>query len=329
MTVATAPGKCILFGEHAVLYGSSAVAVAIDARVRVEVREAESGPRVDGQMIGPGRHPHVRSMLESFGLPADAAIDVRVDSDLFSAAGLGSSAALSVAAGAALIGRTSGGAALTGDDLDRIAAAGHAAEAAAQGGRASPTDTSTAAHGGCILIADQPIEGIEHLSTRSIETPDGPRSWQVHSVSIPEALSDVSLVIGWTGVHASTAALVAQVADLLERQPSKREQMARIAQVTRMGVDALQSGNAEGVGAAMEMCHVLLASLGVSSVELDRLIDASRPFSLGAKLTGAGGGGCMIALSRQPRRCSEAIELAGGRTIISRIGAPGVHIESD
>jgi len=75
------------------------------------------------------------------------------------------------------------------------------------------------------------------------------------------------------------------------------------------------------------MCHVLLASLGVSSPELERLIDAARPHSLGAKLTGAGGGGCMIALTAEPRRCSEAIELAGGRTIISSLGAVGVRIE--
>ena len=327
MVVASAPGKCILFGEHAVLYGAPAVAVAIDARVTVAVVAVDSGPRVDGQLIQAGRHPHIASLLAEYGLGENACIDVKIESELFPAAGLGSSAALSVAAGAALSVRASGVSDLGDAELDRIARAAHLAEADAQGGRASPTDSSTVAYGGCVMVADDIAPGMTHLAERRLESDEGSRSWQVHQVTIPNQMAEYSLVIGWTGVHASTAKLVANVATLLEREPAKRAQMDRIAQVTQMGIGALQSGNPSGVGAAMEMCHVLLASLGVSSPELERLIDAARPHSLGAKLTGAGGGGCMIALTAEPRRCSEAIELAGGRTIISSLGAVGVRIE--
>ena len=66
----------------------------------------------------------------------------------------------------------------------------------------------------------------------------------------------------------------------------------------------------EGLGIAMDACHESLRKLEVSTSKLDRMVSAARPHSLGAKLTGAGGGGCMVALTRIPR-ISEAIEIAG------------------
>ena len=100
-----------------------------------------------------------------------------------------------------------------------------------------------------------------------------------------------------------------------------------IGTVARRGLAALIDGNYEAVGHAMSENHLLLRNLGVSSPELEALIQAAMPSSLGAKLTGAGGGGCMVALTRDPKQTSEAIELAGGRTLISRIGNEGVRIE--
>ena len=67
----------------------------------------------------------------------------------------------------------------------------------------------------------------------------------------------------------------------------------------------------------------------MSCPELESLISAAAPTSLGVKLTGAGGGGCMIALTRDPKTTSEAIELAGGRTLISKLGATGMKVDSD
>ena len=83
----------------------------------------------------------------------------------------------------------------------------------------------------------------------------------------------------------------------------------------------------EGVGRAMSENHLLLRSIGVSCPELESLITAAAPSSLGVKLTGGGGGGCMIALTRNPKETSEAIELAGGRTIISSFGAMGMTLD--
>ena len=99
--------------------------------------------------------------------------------------------------------------------------------------------------------------------------------------------------------------------------------------VARRGISALLSGDMESVGRAMSENHLLLRSLGVSCPELESLISAAAPTSLGVKLTGAGGGGCMIALTRDPKATSEAIELAGGRTLISRLGADGMKVDFD
>jgi mevalonate kinase len=73
--------------------------------------------------------------------------------------------------------------------------------------------------------------------------------------------------------------------------------------------------------------QLMLSSIGVSSPQLDNLIKAASPSSLGAKLTGAGGGGCMVALTRNPKETSDAIELAGGRTLISRLGSSGLSVD--
>ena len=97
--------------------------------------------------------------------------------------------------------------------------------------------------------------------------------------------------------------------------------------IAKRGIKSLLNGDYDSVGRAMSENQLMLQSIGVSSPELESLIQAAAPSSLGAKLTGAGGGGCMVALTRDPKATSEAIELAGGRTIISSFGARGLTVE--
>ena len=92
-------------------------------------------------------------------------------------------------------------------------------------------------------------------------------------------------------------------------------------------LEALKKGDFDRVGRTMTENQLMLSSIGVSSPELDNLIKAASPSSLGAKLTGAGGGGCMVALTKKPKETSDAIELAGGRTLISRLGSSGLSID--
>ncbi|MBS83852.1 MAG: mevalonate kinase [Euryarchaeota archaeon] len=354
MVQASAPGKCILFGEHAVVYGQPAVAVAIDQRMSVSLALNDDW-RIDGMSFHPQRHPHVEALRQRLwenGPP----LSVKIMGDIPPASGLGSSAALSVAASAALRcarGRqikdddwaegwtaarpnkvydgpwevTKGNDVLYGTksvDEDECAILTHAVEAFAQGGRASPMDSSTCAHGGCIVLSDKVEDDLNWLYSRKLNDV----SWEVHSVDLGE-IDDVWLVIGNTGVHAPTSEQVAKVAALLEKQPEKMREIETIGIVSRRGIAALMRGDMDAVGRAMSENHLLLRNIGVSCPELESLITAAAPTSLGVKLTGAGGGGCMIALTRDPKLTSEAIELAGGRTLISKLGAAGMRVDKD
>ena len=100
MPSAFAPGKCILFGEHAVVFGHPAVAVAIEQGVRVSVQG--SNEWLLGQPFEPSKHPHISHIIQNIFQYNGQPLDIDVQSSLFSAAGMGSSAALSNAFGAAM-----------------------------------------------------------------------------------------------------------------------------------------------------------------------------------------------------------------------------------
>ncbi|MDG1533876.1 MAG: mevalonate kinase [Candidatus Thalassarchaeaceae archaeon] len=321
MVRAFAPGKCILFGEHAVVYGHPAVAVAIDSGVEVSL-EASTAWSIEGNPFDSTRHPHISHILQDVFSYDGPPLKMGISSSLFSAAGLGSSAALSNAMGAAVQAFINPKIKLNPVDLAKI---GHSAEAKAQSGRASPTDTATSALGGCVVVSGEAIEGTTHVFDAQLETPEGKRQWSICKVELPENL-DVSLVLGFTGVGSPTGDMVAHVAELVSRSPEKMEDMDAIAKISQAGLTALSAGNLEAVGMAMNACHERLQNLEVSSPELDALVEAARPHSLGAKLTGAGGGGCMVALTREPQRVAQDIEIAGGQPLISRLGAEGVHL---
>ena len=352
MAQASAPGKCILFGEHAVVYGHPAVAVALDQRISVNIEPSKDW-RIDGMRFDAARHPHIKSLLQRLweGGPP---LSIKIQGDIPPASGLGSSAALSVAASAVL--RCAKGRKVDGDrwaegfsstqpnnvyhgpwtsksgkqqiqgadsvNTDECAILAHAVEAEAQGGKASPLDSSTCSHGGCIVLLDQVDETLDWLYTRSL---NGVK-WEVHSVSL-NIEEDVWLVVGSTGIHAPTALQVQKLAELLEKNPERIAEIETIGMISRRGLDSLVKGDMNGVGRAMSENHLILRNLGLSCPELESLIAAAAPTSLGVKLTGAGGGGCMIALTKNPKATSEAIELAGGRTMISKFGSAGLSIE--
>ena len=104
---ASAPGKCILFGEHAVVYGHPAVAVAIEQRINVKIKCNNSKSedwKLDGLKFNPKKHPHIEAIRRRLW-PAELGappLSIEISGQIPTASGLGSSAALSVAATAAL-----------------------------------------------------------------------------------------------------------------------------------------------------------------------------------------------------------------------------------
>ena len=317
MVRTSAPGKVILFGEHAVVYGEPAIALAVSLRFRMRVEPREGGRvrvhRVDGHRMDAAHHAYFKYAVDKHW--AGGPIEIRTDSEIPSASGMGSSAALTTSLMGALV--ELGGGSIDAE-RERIARQSFDTEYGVQG-RASPTDTSTATFGQGILLAKRAMDGlIMHVERGGAE-------WYVHRLKVP----DLSIVIGYTGVKGQTGEMVARVRRLYDDNPLARGVVSEIGEITMEGVAALARGDAARLGELMDRNHELLDALGVNHPSLQRLVDAARPHSLGAKLTGAGGGGCMIALTEEPAEVFRAIAEAGGQPFMARMGAPGVRRDGE
>jgi mevalonate kinase len=307
MIVTSAPGKVILLGEHAVVFGRPAIALAISLRLRAEVRPADHST-VNGSPADEKGSPYIAEALRDHWKGGPLAITTT--SDIPPGSGLGSSAAVTVATLGSL-------ASLKGTmDQESVARQAFEVESIVQG-RASPIDTSVSTHGGGIFIDSQREEDLLWEISRDT------RRWFVHHCHVPE----MTLVVGFTGIKAPTGPQVAKVRRYVEHTRFARETIDEIGSLTTDGMKCLKAGDLEGLGRAMTKDHDLLAILGVSTPELQRLVDAALPFSYGAKLTGAGGGGSIIALTDEPLKAAEAIKARGGTPFIVRTGVEGVRNE--
>ncbi|MCI4371798.1 MAG: mevalonate kinase [Thermoplasmata archaeon] len=301
---ASAPGKLILFGEHAVVFGEPALSTAINLRAEVYARP-HSEWIADGASLKEPRYRYVQAAVGKAGVAGPLWLEIR--SMVPSGAGLGSSAAVTVATLGALH-------SFSGPlDPPTIAREAFEVEHEVQG-RASPIDTSTASAGGGILVLREPRDGL----LWSIERDR--RRWFLHRTSLPP----LDFVIGNTGISAATGPLVAAVKERVDRDPKAAELVREIGRITLDGVRALQARDLVAAGKLMDRNHAILTQLGVGHPMLDRLVNAARKASYGAKLTGAGGGGSMVALSDRPEVTAEAIRSAGGKAFIVRSDPVGV-----
>jgi mevalonate kinase len=326
MVTSSAPGKVYLFGEHAVVYGEPAVPCAIERRARVTVEERDRGIRVhagdltlDGFTVeydgNTAQRPDVDvpdSLVET-GIGyvneaitqatdaagvADIGFDIAVESNIPLGAGIGSSAAVVVAAIDAATREL--GVELPREDLaDRA----YEVERAVQDGQASRADTFCSTMGGAVRI--------EGDDCQTISAPDLP------------------FVIGYDGGAGDTGALVAGVRDLKEAYAFAEDTVVAIGDIVRSGERALAEGNLEEVGRLMNFNHGLLEALGVSSRSLDAMVWAARDAgATGAKLTGAGGGGCIVALD-ETAETQAALEYTPGceEAFRAELDADGVRVE--
>lgn len=185
--------------------------------------------------------------------------------------------------------------------------------------RASPTDTSTSAHGHGVLVSPDRHDGFLWRIAK------GERAWNVHHCEVPK----LSFVVGFTGVRAATGPLVEKVRRFVEDSDDGRRAVDRIGELVMDAVDCVGAGDKQRLGKLMYECHGLLNELGVGHSRLEELIAACKGLCYGAKMTGAGGGGSMIALTDEPDRVSEAIRSAGGRPIQVEVGCDGVRVEAE
>lgn len=301
---ASAPGKFVILGEHAVVYGKPAIAVAINRRFYITVRKDEDY-KINNDVIDERSSPHIRYIADKNNLKP---FSVQMESKIPTGSGLGSSAALSVAFSAAMRALND-----LPTDRETIAKEAFEAEYFSQG-RGSPMDTSVSTNGGGITLNSPDESNILWKITKNEHT------WNISGMDVPQ----MTFVIGNTGVRAATGPLVERVRKYKDSNRFASDIVNEIGAITLEGMKALKANDVVGLGNLMTKNHKLLSILGVSSNELNKLVNASLPYSYGAKLTGAGGGGSMIALTDQPEKVSAAITSRGGIPFIVKTGVEGV-----
>ncbi|HJW89909.1 MAG TPA: mevalonate kinase [Anaerolineales bacterium] len=315
---ASAPGKIILLGEHAVVYGQPAIAVpVIQVHVRAVVTADPRQPaglvHIQAPEIGldteldqlPADDPLaavIHGVFKELGIARPPALSVRVVSTIPVASGLGSGAAVSVAIIRAL-------AAFLGHLLpdERVAALAYEVEKIHHG-TPSGIDNSVVTYARPVYFTR--VRGLGEQFIPQIETFQVGRPFEI--------------LIADTGVSSPTALAVGDVRHAWQAEPDRYQGLfATIGKVVQAGRQAIEKGRLEQLGRLMDENHALLTQIGVSSPELDRLVESAREAgAFGAKLSGSGRGGNMISLAPPDGALAieRALRAAGAtRTILTRV----------
>ena len=317
MTTASAPGKIILFGEHAVVSGVTALGGAIDLRAKVTLQDLAgkvlietedlalrgfSMDLITGQLVSANAMHATRYVSAALREFEARDLSVRIKSEIPLAAGLGSSASIVVATVAALNGHLGLGLSRT-----EIASTAYRIERKVQNGLGSPMDTALATYGGYCRVAKE-----------------------VQPLDLPP----LEMVVGCTKLPHDTSSEVKKVQRLKECYPDVVEPIFQaVGAISMRAVPLIKEQDIPGLGELMNINHGLLESLGVGTRELSELVYAARNAggAYGAKLTGAGGGGCMIALPKSGTQDAlmAALRQARGSAFAVKTGCEGVRQESD
>ena len=301
--IAEAPAKAIVTGEHFVVHGAWALAAALPRKVRV-VLEPSSKFEVISDLFGKTGSPElspvsrvVEEMAREFS--EKPTVRVAISSAVPGGAGLGSSAATMVAVAAAFSKLNSLG--LTVPELIDCAMVGERSVH----GNPSGIDPAICAHGGVILF--RPGAAPKRVSFGGTRT----------------------LILSYSGLKRSTKGQIGHVLKMKEKYPGMFESLA--SGMSELGLRASQMMRADdmkGLGSLLTVNHAALMSLGVSNDALDEMVDLLLSMgSYGAKLTGAGGGGSVLAVAPAGKEKSivSGLSARGFETYRARIPVEGVR----
>ena len=300
----TAPGKIILFGEHAVVYGKPAIAIPVSGmRASAWSESSKEGLTINALDIG--QKFKLKDSNNQFSILAQSILaktnlnepnlTINLSSKLPQGSGMGSSAATSTAVCRALSKHL--GVDLEANEISELV---FDAEKVVHGTPSGIDNT--------VVAYEMPVYFIKGKKPETFKP--GRKFF---------------LIIGDTGIEASTKKTVSNVRKNWEKEPGLMDgYFDEIERITRNGKKAIEQGDAKMVGEMMDENHDLLNSIGVGHKELDKLIDIAKDAgALGAKLTGGGGGGNMVALAEkksEQKKIFEAITEAGYRAYQTSFG---------
>jgi mevalonate kinase len=280
----SAPAKVILFGEHAVVYGQPAIAAPVSSlRARATIQTGTDGAglrlivtnndpqlplEIDPEDVNSAFSAAVRFVLRHLKVSVPPSVNIILESDIPIASGLGSGAAITTVLAQAVA--TALGQTLDTDDLNKIV---FEVEKIYHGIPSGIDNT--------VIVYEKPVYYV--------------RNQPLELLTIPQPMT---LIVADTGVSASTKIAVGDVRYLYEREPERIQViLSSIGAVVQQARTAIESGDIEALGPLIMQNHAMLKTLTVSSPELETLVEAAMyAGALGAKLSGGGRGGNMIAL---------------------------------
>ena len=308
MTHSSAPGKIILFGEHAVVYGRPALAVPV-THVHADVEVSDSarvGIWIDAPDVDlhaelntlPSDHPIASVINNLFFLLRVSpfpSLNIKINSTIPVASGLGSGAAVTVALTRSLSSHLNYP--MTDEEINAFA---YEIEKLHHGTPSGIDNT--------VITYARPVYFI--------------KGQRIETFKMGEPFT---ILIGDTGISALTRESVHDVRRLWLYDKSRWETLFdKVGEISFTARRVIEAGKCEMLGELMNENHALLQKMGVSSPELDKLVEAARAASaMGAKLSGGGRGGNMIALVEKEKApaIAEALLSAGAkRTIVTTVG---------
>jgi mevalonate kinase len=312
-SIASAPAKVILFGEHFIVYGGKAVLCAIDRRIIVESELANSNTIQIDSILGSVTIPKdepiknvdtkfrpvvfvAQKILKQFDSKSGLKISIR--SEIPSGVGLGSSSACCVAAASSISGL------FEKKSKEEILKLALEAEKTVFE-NASGADTASCTYGG---IMEYTKQGTENLNLNP----------------------KFQLVIANSKITHSTSEVVSRVKQFKEKQSEEFSILCQNeSSLIEEALDALKKNNLEKIGEKMIVNQTHLQKIGVSNQTLDAMIKSVKDISYGAKLTGAGDGGCIVALVDQSNLKSTLGALANYECFATKIDTIGVEQKKD